>query len=430
VISRYLERWAEPESRLAERIEGAWERALIVPLFREHVSFVDGYRAALESAQGGTLCILVVNAPADAAEPALLENAELLTDLRRELHAVPLGASPPIHRGRRGSLDAVVIDRTSPGHRLPARQGVGLARRIGHDLALALYAAGRLRSRFCFSTDADVSLPADYFAAADSAGTPDAAALLFPFWHEATGDESLDRATALYELSLRWYVLGLARAGSPYAFHSVGSTLALNAEAYAAVRGFPRRQAGEDFHLLAKLCKVERLVRLASDPIRIRARRSDRVPFGTGPGVRRLESAALVLEHPRVFDALGVWLGMLDEFAAGRDLERVELGALGPAARSELERIGALAALRSASLATPGGGLRRRLHTWFDALRTLKLLHALRDGGLPELPLPDALAAAGQDMGAGLGHGDLDALRRAWLALEQEAPAAVGPTLL
>ena len=60
----------------------------------------------------------------------------------------------------------------------------------------------------------------------------------------------------LYEYSLRYYVAGLTYAQSPYAFHTIGSTMAVNAEHYASVRGFPRREAGEDFYLLNKLAKV------------------------------------------------------------------------------------------------------------------------------------------------------------------------------
>jgi hypothetical protein len=48
-----------------------------------------------------------------------------------------------------------------------------------------------------------------------------------------------------------------------------------------------------------------------------------------------------------------------------------------------------------AALAQVGqGNLRRRLHTWFDALRTLRFLHALRDAGIPDVALNQALASA------------------------------------
>ena len=46
---------------------------------------------------------------------------------------------------------------------------------------------------------------------------------------------------------MSYYVAGLAMAGSGYAHHSLGSTIAVHAKSYAAVRGYPKRSAGEDF---------------------------------------------------------------------------------------------------------------------------------------------------------------------------------------
>ena len=131
------------------------------------------------------------------------------------------------------------------------------------------------------------------------------------------------RHTQLYEYSLRYYVAGLSYAGSPYAFHTIGSTLAVNAVHYARVRGFPRRQAGEDFYLLNKLAKVGSVRQLSAEtdcePIDIAARRSDRVPFGTGAAVGKLmelenPATEFLLYHPAVFGLLRGWLGSLPAF--------------------------------------------------------------------------------------------------------------------
>jgi hypothetical protein len=46
----------------------------------------------------------------------------------------------------------LVIDRASPGHELPPRQGVGLARKIAADLALALLAGGSIESPWIHCT--------------------------------------------------------------------------------------------------------------------------------------------------------------------------------------------------------------------------------------------------------------------------------------
>ena len=132
----------------------------------------------------------------------------------------------------------LVVDRFTPPGFFPDDQGVGLARKIGVDLCARLHASGRLASSFVHTTDADVELPNDYF---DRTPAGPAAALLFPFFHRPDVEPRLGRAVLLYEISLRYYVLGLSFAGSPYAFHTIGSTIATDVGAYMKVRGFPKR---------------------------------------------------------------------------------------------------------------------------------------------------------------------------------------------
>ncbi len=122
-------------------------------------------------------------------------------------------------------------------------------------------------------------------------------------------DESCNLATALYELRLHHYVRGLEYAGSPYAFHTLGSCLAVSFEGYAQVRGFPKRSGGEDFHLLNKLAKTGPVIRLAGDCIELASRHSQRAPFGTGAAVARISNAGMPLTlplfyHPACFAAL------------------------------------------------------------------------------------------------------------------------------
>src|SRR5690606_38208576 len=144
-----------------------------------------------------------------------------------------------------GSFDLLVVDRVSEGRTLAHGEGVGTARRAGADLALGLYALGGVKRAWIHNTDADVRLPRDYFENLPKDGK--VVASLAPFGHtEVVGDEALNLATLRYELHLRWYVQGLRHAGSSRAHHSVGSTISVRPQAYAAVRGFPRRTAGED----------------------------------------------------------------------------------------------------------------------------------------------------------------------------------------
>jgi hypothetical protein len=344
--------------------------------------------------------------------------------------------SPPVWFGSVADFDVLVVDRTSPGFRLPKRQGVGLARRIGCDIAAALAARQAFTGELIACTDADSVLPADYFARLDAPRSERISALLLPFHHEPSGVESVDRATELYELSLRYYVLGLERAGSPYAFQTLGSSIAIDVDCYAKVRGFPRLRAGEDFYILCKLAKVLPVRRDFGEPIRIRSRRSARVPFGTGAGVAKLEGRELVLYAPRSFEVLGAWLRCLNEFAKVRDFGSAlsQLEGLSPEERGALDvllvDLHAERTVNEASRSTPGGGLCRRLHTWFDGFRTLKLIHALRERCLPDQGFREALAGAEL-----LGARELETsapvdLSRALSKLEQASAPLIGPTLL
>ena len=112
-------------------------------------------------------------------------------------------------------------------------------------------------------------LPRDYFDRASKVPRNHASALVYPFIHRGEEDVALARAIQLYEISLRYYVLGLASAGSPYAHHTVGSTLAVDAISYAKVRGVPKRTAAEDFYLLGKLAKIGKVAALNGTPISV-----------------------------------------------------------------------------------------------------------------------------------------------------------------
>ncbi len=425
----YLALYAEARAREALPDCGPYAAALIVPALGEARSSLDGYRVAAGSLVGRLLVVLVVNATA-AADPTLrAANQRLLCELGR-----PASGDVDAWLVAEPEFDVLVVDRSSGERCLPNKQGVGLARKLGADLALALHQRGALASPWLYFTDADVELPVDYFLRGEARGTQAASALLYPFSHRAGGDDVVDQATFRYEASLRYHTLGLAWAGSPYAFHSLGSTLAVHTHAYALVRGVPKRQAGEDFYLLDKLVKVAPLRRLEGAPLRIRARRSLRVPFGTGPRVETL----LTGESPLVasvaaFGCLRATLSGLRAFAgspsaAAFDAEFALLdSSQRAAAERSLAQSGLLPAAFAAARAVGLAGLSRRLFSWFDALRTLQFLHALRANGLAEVPLAQGLAEAPF---ASIAAGPAAAQAQALAALEQALPAAIGPSLL
>lgn len=392
-IRKYLSRYAADEAERADELSGPYAHAVVVPMCDESAAAVDALAPALGS---DALCIVVVNGR-DAHDPSVHRaNRTLLADLHQ----------------RDDPFDLVVVDRASPGQRLPDDQGVGLARKIGCDIALAAHHRGALRSRWIHSTDADVTLPADYFSAAETA-PDDVGGLAHRFAHQTSElPPPADRALLLYELSLRYYVVGLARARSPYAVHTIGSTLAVDARAYAAVRGFPRRQGAEDFYLINKLAKVTRIAR-AEPRITLHGRPSARVPFGTGPAIRRISAQldagqAFQLYHPASFALLGEWLARMEALAEGDDDALDDIDPRLAAAIGTLGLPRTLAELRE-GCTTPAMA-RRRAHEHFDAFKTLKLIHALRDQSLPMQPWGRALEAWSIDAAAESANRALEAL--------------------
>lgn len=442
---KYLERYAEPEARFAVELGETYGAAVAVPLRREDIGFLENLKPAFERAVERPLLIAVVNAQQAADALVHQQNIRLLRELnelltpRRVLPEVP-GTPARAVLGRLGACDVLLVDRASAGRWLPNNQGVGLARRIGSDIAFALHDAGRLRSPWLCSTDADAELPPDYFRelGAIALATPQGArrvALSLPFWHVESGDAAIDRATAEYEISLRYYTLGLASVGSPYCHESLGSSLCVLADAYAEVRGFPRRDAAEDFYLLDKLAKLGSVHRPPMSPIRIWSRVSDRVPFGTGRRVRDLiEGEQIRLYHPRCFELLGNASWAMRRAVVARSEEtllatlaaQLDAGTVG-AVTTALEELHAVEALRDISDASPDARVReRRLSTWFDALRTLRFIHLIEvAAGLPRLPLLEALERAPFVTLEGVPK-HLNSIRSALFSAEQALPTDNG----
>jgi hypothetical protein len=423
-LEKYLRHYAEPEAAaLDDLLAGwpgleAWVNALVIPACNESSRFL----RPPPPGTGRSLMILVINQPDTASGEVSASNQALAATVRAQFELQSRVACSPLGTARAYQLDLLrdphnprdilLVDRFSAGRTLPVKGGVGHARKIGADLAAGLIHRRRITSAWIHCSDADVQLPDSYFACSNAsrfAGL-EYAALVYPFRHvnalENVQQADVVQATQWYELSLRYYVAGLKYAGSPYAFNTIGSTMALNAFHYAKVRGFPRREAGEDFYLLNKLAKVGSVLELAAGPdcapIEIESRRSDRVPFGTGAAVTRIAGLEdperdFRFYHPAVFELLKAWL---ESWPVTWDSHSSELEVtlmksdFGDHGSSEIRQ----ALLAGLQKMKAGDALdhafrqskdlaqfNRQMHTWFDAFRTLKLIHFLRDHALPSV---------------------------------------------
>ena len=397
-VARYLERHAEPLAHTVPQLLRRGRNVICIPACDEGLRFEETLKsiADLDGAEGAVL-VLVINGAEDAAESIHKQNAELLSWARDLLGT----GEDAISVTEWGGFQVVLVDCASPGRRLPAKQGVGLARKLAGDIAVVLHRRGDVDSAWMACTDADVQLPPEYLTSLPD-NNADFSAALFPFEHTLEGSVEQQKAMLQYECFLHYYVLGLQAAESPYAYHSIGSSFAVRMDRYAAVHGFPKKLAAEDFYLLNKLVKQAPLLRLNCAPIRIQGRESMRVPFGTGRAVRDIQKdpGPYRVYHPDVFAGIATWQRAQIAFSnnpSAIDWDSVlNDGSLPDGLlRSCLERQGALnAAQKAAQQASSTHLLRRRLFEWNDAFRTLRLIHELRDSGIASVPLIDALQHA------------------------------------
>jgi len=187
-------------------------------------------------------------------------------------------------------------------YNLPRKySGAGLARKIGMDYAVSRFAEQGKTDGVIVSLDADCQVASNYFQVISD----------FFFQKRFQGgtlyfEHSIDKkqeciqvtndAISQYELHLRYYVQVLRWSGFPYAYHTIGSCFAITAERYVRAGGMPRKQAGEDFYFLQKAIPMGQFGEISDTCVYPSARVSDRVPFGTGPSVRKL------VEGQREFD--------------------------------------------------------------------------------------------------------------------------------
>jgi len=330
------------------------------------------------------LILVVVNQRANASSADKVNNHETLIAL-------------PFWKSEYQLHNLFWVDAASSGLELPHKQGVGLARKIGLDLALPLldYSSG---DPLLICLDADTLVQPDYLSAISTHfSQASAGGASIPYRHRPAGDEAGQAAIDRYELFLRTYVLGLQLAGSPYAFHTVGSAMACRASAYVASGGMNRRQAGEDFYFLQQVFKTSGVAELSGTLVHPSPRASDRVPFGTGRSVGDMLAdgeGRLLFYHPDVFTIVGEWLACVQDNVEKDGLWLMQLaGRISPVLSAFLEQ---------AAFSAAWDNLRRQnadvtkllsaFHSWFDAFRTMRLIHELSDNVYPRSAPEQAVA--------------------------------------
>jgi hypothetical protein len=277
--------------------------------------------------------------------------------------------------------------------------GVGLARKIVMDEAIRrLFYSGRLDG-VVIGFDADSICDQNYLREIEEffLVRPEANGANIYFEHRIKSDikNKNNIGIASYELHLRYMVHALRYTQFPYAFHSVGSSLAVRGSAYVKQGGMNRRKAGEDFYFLQKIIPLGNFGEINSTRIIPSERESDRVPFGTGRAMKKWsESNAEVFEsyNPENYKELfQLFSGINDLYDAKNPDLLNYYKKLGPCMKNffslsdwtdKITRI----QRESTSMKT----FRYRFYQWFNGLKTLKFIHFARDTKYSNVPVLEA----------------------------------------
>lgn len=170
----------------------------------------------------------------------------------------------------------------------PKHAGVGLARKIGMDEAARRLVAVENENGVIVCFDADCTCEVNYLQAIETFFLEQAKcpAANISYKHRTEGLATRQKeAIEKYEFYLHYIIEQQRRAGYPYAFHTVGSSMAVRCRDYMSQGGMNRRKAGEDFYFIHKFTHHPHFGEIKNTTVYPSARSSDRVPFGTGKAV-------------------------------------------------------------------------------------------------------------------------------------------------
>jgi hypothetical protein len=271
--------------------------------------------------------------------------------------------------------------------------GAGMARKLAMDIALSRFNRINYPDGIIVSLDADTLCEPNYLQAIyeEFKRRPKASGASIAYEHPIQGDEfpqEVYDAIILYELYLRYYIQALRYIHFPYAFHTIGSAMAVRAWAYAKAGGMGVQKAGEDFYFLHKVMQLGGFFEIKSTKVYPSPRISNRVVFGTGPAIRQIISKR---EYDYPTYPLESFLQLKPIFVCVEDLYTEDWQDL-PLSEELQEFLKAnffaqaLEKMRKNS--SKPETFAKRFWQWFDAFRILKFLNfLLQEKGYEKAPV-------------------------------------------
>jgi hypothetical protein len=274
--------------------------------------------------------------------------------------------------------------------------GVGLARKIGMDEAVFRFDSLNIDGTIvCF--DADSNSEANYLVEIEKHFNthPKTPGCSIHYEHPIEGSEFDDliyKGIINYELFLRYYNQALIYCGFPFAFQTVGSSMAVRSSIYQKQGGMNKRKAGEDFYFIHKIIALGGFTNLASTKVIPSPRISDRVPFGTGKAIGDwIETKADVYSTYdfRIWSILKAFVTIIPQLQT-KNLTELEFHSIPEnhyfiqfLEENDFEK--GLLEIRKNS--TDVTSYLKRFYVWFNAFRVLKVVHFLRDHQYENKPI-------------------------------------------
>ncbi|MBK7631397.1 MAG: hypothetical protein IPJ23_11975 [Ignavibacteriales bacterium] len=384
-ITTYLQKRASTNWQIENDHKKYFQIIIIVPSIAESSrlpALIKSLELNDELELLNTLLLIVVN-------NSVASNKEVKDDNQKTLEYL---------RNLKTKLNISFIDACSAEKELDDKNGgVGLARKIGMDLALIKFDYYSLNKKVMICTDSDCIVESYYLTKiSQEFNRNNFEAAVVNFSHDISGNDEETKAIICYEIFLRYYVLGLSFAKSDYAFHTIGSTMICTPEAYVKVEGMNKRKAAEDFYFLEKLAKIYPVGEIKSAFVYPSKRGSWRVPFGTGKSVDRYlsnERDEYLLYDPKSFIVLKTWLQIFNDNSKSNQIDLIQISKnIHPALSDFLSQQDFGNFINKVLLKNNNPiEIEKQKHFWFDAFRTLKLIHYLRDETYPNINMFDAI---------------------------------------
>ncbi len=293
---------------------------------------------------------------------------------------------------------------------LPIKQaGVGLARKIGMDeAAYRLFSVNNPKGIItCYDADSDCM--ENYLVELEKLWIdyPKTNACSIRYEHPICGDEfdaNIYKGITQYELHLRYYNQACRFIKFPFAYHTIGSSMACCAESYVKFGGMNRHKAGEDFYFLQKIIPHGNFAELNSTCVFPSPRPSYRVPFGTGRAMLKYQES---LEESILTYNFNVWLtltplfnGVDFIFSTENDALSSWVNSLHPALNQFLTNYNFTSKVLEIQANTSSlESFRKRFFFWFDAFILLKYLNYAHESHFQRKPVEGESITLAKEIG-------------------------------